>query len=77
MFNIKCIPCQVSTKDQDKERIASVEVSKVKYWWCIASIITLFCLGGGGQICPHHHVFAYTRVCMHIHVPIFCDFFSF
>ena len=30
MFNIKCIPCQVSTKDQDKERIASVEASKVK-----------------------------------------------
>ena len=30
MFNIKCIPCQVSTKDQDKERIGSVEASKVK-----------------------------------------------
>ena len=32
---------------------------------------------GGGQICPHHHVFAYTRVCMRIHVLIFCDFSSF
>ena len=32
---------------------------------------------GGGQICPHHHVFAYTRVCMRIRVLIFCDFSSF
>ena len=26
---------------------------------------------GGGQICPHPHVVAYTHVCMRIHVPIF------
>ena len=32
---------------------------------------------GGGQICPHHHVFAYMRVCMRIRVLIFCDFSSF
>ena len=32
---------------------------------------------GGGQICPHPHVFAYTHVCMRIHVPIFFDFSSF
>ena len=32
---------------------------------------------GGGQICPHHHVFASTRVCMHMHVLIFYDFSSF
>ena len=32
---------------------------------------------GGGQICPHHHLFVYRRVCMHIHVLIFCDFSSF
>ena len=32
---------------------------------------------GGGHICPPHHVFAYTRVCMRIRVLIFCDFSSF
>ena len=32
---------------------------------------------GGGQICPHPHVFACTHVCMRMHVPIFCDFSSF
>ena len=34
-------------------------------------------LPGGGHICPPHHVFAYTRVCMRIRVLIFCDFSSF
>ena len=29
--------------------------------------LALFNSGGGGQICPHHHIFAYTRVCMRIH----------
>ena len=32
---------------------------------------------GGGQICPHHHVFAHTSVCMRIQVLIFFDFSSF
>ena len=32
---------------------------------------------GGGQICPHHRIFGYTRVCMRTHVLIFCDFSSF
>ena len=33
--------------------------------------LALFNSGGGGQICPHHHIFAYTRVCMRIHVLFF------
>ena len=33
--------------------------------------------GGGGTMCPPCHVFAYTRVFMHIHAPIFFDNSSF
>ena len=29
---------------------------------------------GGGQICPHHHVFAYTSLYAHIHVQFFVTF---
>ena len=32
---------------------------------------------GGGQICPHPHVIAYTHLCMRVHVPIFFYFSSF
>ena len=41
------------------------------YFW-----LTLLDSGGegGGQICPHHHVFAYTRVCMRIQVLFFFTF---
>ena len=33
--------------------------------------------GGGGQICSPYHVFAYTRVYIQIHAPIFFDNSSF
>ena len=52
------------------------------WFWCVFNPIPTGVFGskftrGGGQICPHHHVFAYTRVCMCIQVLIFCDFSSF
>ena len=31
----------------------------------------------GGQICPRYHIFAYTRLYIHIHAPIFFDNSSF
>ena len=46
--------------------LISVHMINIAFW-----MLTLF------KICPHHHVFASTRVCMRIHVLIFYDFSSF
>ena len=44
----------------------------MKSAWVKALVV--FALPSIWEICPHHHVFAYTRVCMRIQVLIFFTF---
>ena len=77
----------------NKESEAAIkEVEVGEDWWLCFSLSHLFAKhslpsfkilqltlfnSGGGQICPHHHIFASKCVCMRIHMLIFCDFSSF